>query len=113
MAGNPYERFKDSELILRDELAIDRTVLANERTLLAYVRTALAFAVTGVGAIKFLTPPVSLIAGWSMVILAVVVAAFGIWRYRTTAGHIATSRQPDEGPAHPRAGAARPQLPKD
>ncbi|HEU5322140.1 MAG TPA: DUF202 domain-containing protein, partial [Methylomirabilota bacterium] len=50
----PYERFSEADMILRDELALDRTVLANERTLLAYVRTALAFAVTGVGVIRFL-----------------------------------------------------------
>jgi len=36
----PYQRFKDEELILRDELAVDRTLLANERTLLAYLRAA-------------------------------------------------------------------------
>lgn len=40
----PYRRFEQSELILRDELAIDRTRLANERTFLSYLRTALAFA---------------------------------------------------------------------
>ncbi|MCE5185755.1 MAG: DUF202 domain-containing protein [Planctomycetaceae bacterium] len=41
----PYRRFEGSELILRDELAIDRTRLANERTFLSYLRTALTLAV--------------------------------------------------------------------
>lgn len=31
---SPYFRFCNDELILRDELAVDRTLLANERTLL-------------------------------------------------------------------------------
>ena len=31
----------DSQLALRDRLALDRTHLANERTFLAYVRTAI------------------------------------------------------------------------
>ena len=37
--GNRYEGFAKSDLILRDQLAIDRTLLANERTVLAYIRT--------------------------------------------------------------------------
>jgi putative membrane protein len=41
----PYKRFEQENLILRDELAIDRTRLANERTFLAYLRTALALAI--------------------------------------------------------------------
>jgi putative membrane protein len=43
----PYQRFENKELILRDELAIDRTRLANERTYLAYLRTALALGIVG------------------------------------------------------------------
>lgn len=42
-----YERFEKEDLILRDELAIDRTRLANERTYLAYLRTALALGIVG------------------------------------------------------------------
>ena len=52
MKKNPYEQFADSELILRDHLAIDRTVLANERTFLAYCRPALPLILTGAGCIK-------------------------------------------------------------
>ena len=63
MSSNPYERFTSSELILRDELAIDRTVLANERTLLSYIRTGLAFAVTGAGAIHFFASLIALLGG--------------------------------------------------
>jgi len=40
-------------LILRENLAIDRTVLANERTLLSYIRTALALLITGLSLLKF------------------------------------------------------------
>lgn len=94
MSGNPYERFKSDELILRDELAIDRTVLANERTLLAYVRTALAFAIAGAGAIKFLVSPVAVVLGWCLVVVAFGVAAVGLWRYRSVAARISASRKP-------------------
>jgi len=42
-------KFKDSNLILRDKLALDRTVLANQRTLLSYVKTAIFLVSTAVG----------------------------------------------------------------
>jgi putative membrane protein len=43
----PYQRFKDDDLILRDELAVDRTLLANERTLLSYLRGGIALMLAG------------------------------------------------------------------
>lgn len=39
MKDSPYSKFDTDDLILRDQLAIDRTLLANERTLLAYLRS--------------------------------------------------------------------------
>lgn len=37
----------NKDLILREELAIERTQMANDRTLLSFIRTALYFAVAG------------------------------------------------------------------
>ena len=42
-----YSRFVETQLILTDELAIDRTLLANERTLLAYLRAGMALIIAG------------------------------------------------------------------
>lgn len=53
MGDTPYTKFEKSELILRDELAIDRTLLANERTLLAYLRSAVALLIAGVSILHF------------------------------------------------------------
>ena len=53
MSDSPYSKFEDKELILRDELAIDRTLLANERTLLAYLRSAVALIIAGVSIMHF------------------------------------------------------------
>ena len=53
MKENSYSRFKNSTLILRDELAIDRTILANERTLLAYLRSAVSLLIAGVTIMNF------------------------------------------------------------
>jgi inner membrane protein YidH len=102
MASNPYERFTGSDLILRDELAIDRTVLANERTLLSYVRTGLAFAVSGAGTIHFFASPIALLVGWCLLVLAFITGGFGVWRFRRVAGHIAACRRPPAGgrPSH-------------
>ena len=48
-----YSRFDTDKLILRDELAIDRTLLANERTLLSYLRSGIALLIAGVSFIHF------------------------------------------------------------
>jgi putative membrane protein len=82
MADVPYTRFARKELILRDELAIDRTVLANERTLLAYVRTALTLLITGVTFIHFIESGAPRILGLLFVPAGVIVGAFGAWRCR-------------------------------
>ncbi|NTV92472.1 MAG: DUF202 domain-containing protein, partial [Chlorobiaceae bacterium] len=46
-------RFACGDLILRDELAIDRTLLANERTLLSYLRSGVALLIAGVSIIHY------------------------------------------------------------
>ncbi len=51
--NTPYSRFDKTDLILRDELAIDRTLLANERTLLAYLRAGVALVIAGVSMVHF------------------------------------------------------------
>jgi len=55
MNETPYARFDTDNLILRDELAIDRTLLANERTLLAYLRSGVALLIAGVSIMHFST----------------------------------------------------------
>jgi putative membrane protein len=53
MNNSPYKRFDSDDLILRDELAIDRTLLANERTLFSYLRSGVALLIAGVSIIHF------------------------------------------------------------
>ncbi|MBN1879701.1 DUF202 domain-containing protein [bacterium] len=78
--GNPYTRFLCTELILRDQLAIDRTILANERTFLAYCRTSLALVVTGGGFIKFFNSVVYEVTGYTLIGFAIIVFVYGIIR---------------------------------
>ena len=86
----PYGSVHPLELILRDQLAIDRTVLANERTLLAYVLTALTLFLVGISFVHLpdLHPDPSFgglaydLTGSLFVVAAVVVLAIGYVRYR-------------------------------
>jgi putative membrane protein len=75
-----YERFTDAQLILRDQLAIDRTVLANERTFLAYCRTAFTLILTGTGCIKLFDALLAHISGWILICLGLIVVSIGVWR---------------------------------
>ncbi len=95
--SEPYARFNAQEMILRDELAIDRTILANERTFLAYVRTALAFAVVGASCLKFLPPIWALLTAILFFAAAVALSWFGITRSYRVSRRLAIVRPP-----HPR-----------
>lgn len=79
---SPYQAFVIEEMILRDHLAVDRTSLANERTLLSYLRTALACVIGGASTLHFLSGMATDIFGTSLVVLGLVSAVFGTYRYR-------------------------------
>ncbi|HEX9972006.1 MAG TPA: DUF202 domain-containing protein [bacterium] len=82
MPQRSYQEFSESDLILRDRLALDRTVLANERTLLAYVRTALAFLITGIGFVKFFQEILLDILGVIFCVCSMLTLTVGLIRYR-------------------------------
>lgn len=72
---------REDNVILRDQLATDRTRLANQRTLLAFIRTGLYFGVSAVALwqvksleeIRWLALP--------LVILAIVTMISGVINY--------------------------------
>lgn len=82
MTKNPYENYADKELILRDELAIDRTLLANERTLLAYLRSGLALGIVGITFLHFFEAGMLFYVGIVFIPCGIVVGIFGAIRYR-------------------------------
>ena len=82
MAKNPYERFQREELILRDELAIDRTILANERTVLSYYRSALTLVIVGVTFLHFAEKGYLIYIGAACIPVGLGVGVFGYRRYR-------------------------------
>ena len=94
MAGSkPYERFLKEELILRDELAIDRTLLANERTLMAYVRLAITLVIAGVSIIHFAMEKWFETIGFLCVPVGIAAAFFGWYRYQKMERQIREIRQ--------------------
>jgi len=92
MAKNPYERFEPSDLILRDELAIDRTLLANERTLLAYLRSAAALLIAGISMIHFSSADWFHTTGFICIPGALLVSLIGLLRFRKMNSTISIAR---------------------
>ena len=82
MNDSPYERFDSGNLILRDELAIDRTLLANERTLLAYLRSGIALLIAGISIVHFSQEGWFWAMGIACVPTGLIVGAIGVARYR-------------------------------
>lgn len=78
----PYKRFKSDDLILRDELAIDRTLLANERTLLSYLRSGVALLIAGVSIIHFSQEGWFWAVGIACIPTGLVAGIVGTIRYR-------------------------------
>ncbi|WP_164101251.1 YidH family protein [Candidatus Laterigemmans baculatus] len=82
MRDSPYARFDAAQLILRDELAIDRTLLANERTLLAYLRSGVALGIAGVSIMHFASSDWFRYVGIACVPCGALTVLIGIVRFR-------------------------------
>lgn len=82
MSDSPYGRFDGEDLILRDELAIDRTLLANERTLMAYLRAGLTLLIAGVSIIHFSQDFWFWVMGIACIPTGVVTLVVGVSRFR-------------------------------
>lgn len=93
MSDNPYERFEKSDLILRDELAIDRTILANERTLLAYVRASLTLVIVGLTFLHFIEKGSLRIAGIIFIPLGILSGLYGYYRFMRMKRMIQSARR--------------------
>ncbi|MBP9819967.1 DUF202 domain-containing protein [Candidatus Woesebacteria bacterium] len=76
-----YSVTQTDRLILRDELAIERTAMANERTLLAYVRTMIGMIAVGATILKFFSSWMYVIMGWSLIAVGASVLIIGFLRY--------------------------------
>jgi putative membrane protein len=91
-----YSRFAKMDLILRDELAIERTYLANERTLLSYLRSAVALFIAGMTIIHFSDQGWFYAVGVGCIPLSVVTAIVGVVRCHKTGKALSIFRKKRE-----------------
>lgn len=105
MNDTPYSRFDGNDLILRDELAIDRTLLANERTLMAYLRSGVALLIAGVSIIHFSQEGWFWAVGIACLPTGVITGIVGVARYRIMNKKIGSVRK---RPATKTSGNAAP-----
>ncbi len=89
MNDTRYSKFKNTDLILRDELAIDRTLLANERTLLAYLRAGMALLITGVTIMHFAQAGWFLAVGIACLPAGIITGIIGLVRHQRMSRAIA------------------------
>lgn len=111
MIESPYSRFQADDLILRDELAIDRTLLANERTLLAYLRSGVALLIAGASILHFTQESWFQLVGLACLPTGVLTTLIGVGRYRAMNRAITLVRnQARSGPGglHPPAKTGTP-----
>ncbi len=94
--NHPYAKFDPKQLILRDELAIDRTLLANERTLLAYLRSGVALVVAGISIMHFSLERWFWVTGLVCIPIGVLAALVGILRFRRMNKAIAVIRRKEK-----------------
>ncbi|MEX0819523.1 MAG: DUF202 domain-containing protein [Pirellulaceae bacterium] len=114
MNDSPYSRFDSDDLILRDELAIDRTLLANERTLLAYLRSGVAMLIAGVSILHFSQDGWFWIVGMVCIPVGIVTGIVGMLRYRRMSKAISRVRRQWETQAKkPALGDAEPAATAD
>ena len=93
MNDSHYKRFDGEDLILRDELAIDRTLLSNERTLLAYLRSGMTLLIAGVTIIHFSQEGWFWAVGVACIPTGLLVGILGGTRYRNMNRTISFVRQ--------------------
>jgi Predicted membrane protein len=83
----------NKDLVLREYLAIERTKLANERTLLTYIRTGLYFLVAGSTLGHLIETPFWNTMGLPLIIIGLIIAAFGGVRFLRVAREIRNSQK--------------------
>lgn len=71
---------KQSELILRDNLAVERTKLAAERTFLAYFRSSVFFLATGISILQIHFFDDIPYMGWGFIVISPFIFAIGFVR---------------------------------
>lgn len=83
-----YEKLGKEELILRDELAIERTKLAEERTYLAYIRTGMTVSMGGIFFVGYFKEGIFSLIGYLATFIGIVFFVYGFYKHKKTMGLI-------------------------
>ncbi len=76
--GVAYPKRLEKELVLRDELAIERTKLAEERTSLAYIRTGMSLFLGGLFFVGYFQPDtIYSYIGYATIFAAILFTLYG------------------------------------
>jgi putative membrane protein len=78
------EKKLNKDLILREEMALERTKMANFRTLLAFLRTSLYFPVAGISMHEALDLHYGFYLQWGGIFIGVLLLLVGLLYYRST-----------------------------
>ena len=81
------------DLILRENLAIERTAMAIERTFLSYLRTSLYFSIAGITINSFMKLEHGRLLEVSFWIIAIIILGFGFYRLYDQRKKLSDSRK--------------------
>lgn len=86
------KKLLNKDLILREELALERTKMAQYRTFLAFIRTALYFPVAGISMHQALDLTYGIYLQWIGIFLGVSIFLAGVIFYRISRKRIQKHR---------------------
>ena len=78
----PYGKNTEKDLILRDQLAIERTKLAEERTYLAYIRTGMSLSLGGLFFLGYFPDGPFHYAGYATLVVSLFFIIFGFYNHK-------------------------------
>lgn len=90
---NNLENSINKDLILRENLAIERTEMANDRTLLAFLRTSLYLFIAGITINSVLQLKQGLAIEITFIALSVICMVVGVFKYRSQKKRIDQSKR--------------------
>jgi putative membrane protein len=79
--SNQMEKKLNKDLVLREEMALERTKMANFRTLLAFLRTSLYFPVAGISMHEALNLHYGIYLQWGGISIGILLFVIGLIYY--------------------------------
>ena len=83
----------NKDLILRENLALERTEMANDRTFLSFIRTSLYFAIAGMTINELINIKYGLLVQIVFYVLSGILLVTGIYKFLSQRKKLQNSRQ--------------------